>query len=165
MVRPVHTSGGGNRPVQRQDALSKRTPLAERKMGWYARRKQKRLDRALFSAVKTGDIRGMHTLLMEGADVDARDEHGQTPLMLAAHLGYPSVVERLIRAGANVDAQDDMGGTALMSAVDKSHGTIAKMLLKAGAKANVRDSETSCTIELARRLGDPEMARLLRDSS
>jgi ankyrin repeat protein len=42
-------------------------------------------------------------LLAAGADVNARDRHGQTALMLAAHRGALDVVEALIEAGADLN--------------------------------------------------------------
>lgn len=159
MIRSMDAKSGNG--GKRRTDFAEKGPLADQPKSWYAKRKQRRLDEAFFMAVKAGGIREMYKLLVEGANVDARDDNGQTALMLAAHLGWTPVVERLIRAGADVNAQDDMGGTALMSAVDRSHGTIAKMLIRNGAKVKVRDSETACTIRIAKRSGDREMAKIL----
>ncbi|BEL05704.1 hypothetical protein Q0Z83_038950 [Actinoplanes sichuanensis] len=40
-------------------------------------------------------------LIAAGANVNAADDNGLTPLMHAAHHGYPRIVERLLRAGAD----------------------------------------------------------------
>ena len=42
-------------------------------------------------------------LLEHGADVDAQNELGQTPLILAANVGHYEAVEMLIRQGAKVN--------------------------------------------------------------
>ena len=54
-------------------------------------------------------------LIFFGADVNARNTYGITPLMLAASRNRnPAVVETLINAGADVNAKDQGGRTALM---------------------------------------------------
>jgi ankyrin repeat protein len=51
-----------------------------------------------------------------GADVNARDEGGRTPLMVAAFNANPEVIKTLITAGADVNARNDFGSTPLMEA-------------------------------------------------
>jgi ankyrin repeat protein len=58
----------------------------------------------LFEAVKANQSLQLRTLLQEGADPDARDETGETPLTWAAHLGHTAVVKDLLAAGADVEA-------------------------------------------------------------
>ena len=43
-------------------------------------------------AVRAGDIAAMERVLAGGGDIDARDRHGQTGLMLAAARGDATVV-------------------------------------------------------------------------
>ena len=42
-------------------------------------------------------------LLDQGADIDARNDNGETPLTLAILAGHPAVVELLIEQGAAID--------------------------------------------------------------
>jgi len=53
-------------------------------------------------------MEGVRQQLRSGANINARDQHGQTALMLAAHHGHSEVVETLVGAGA------DLNVTALM---------------------------------------------------
>src|SRR5207302_227390 len=48
-----------------------------------------------------------------GADPNCRDEHGDTPLFLAARHGYraPELIPMLIRAGADPDVRNKRGQT------------------------------------------------------
>ena len=54
-------------------------------------------------AARRGSIDELQRLVAGGADVDARDEHGQTALMLAAVEGHGHVVEWLVEHGAALD--------------------------------------------------------------
>ena len=72
-----------------------------------------------------------------GADVDAKDDEGNTALMDAASGGWRSedVIKLLLDAGADVDAKDDEGNTALMDAASGGwrNEDVVKVLLDAGA--------------------------------
>jgi len=52
-------------------------------------------------------------LLSAGLDIDARDTHGYTPLMLAALRGNAEVVEILLQRGADASLENEAGKTAL----------------------------------------------------
>ena len=99
-----------------------------------------------------GSLRRIRDALMAGADVNARDEQGETPLMWAVYSADPELVGTLIKAGADVNAQDNESRTALMLAAEPSRFTstayeindadcieIVEILLKAGADADVED--------------------------
>lgn len=89
------------------------------------------------SPTSYGDVPSVHAdrgavvalLAKAGAEVDARDKYGNTPLM-ANWLGYEDVTAALIKAGASVNARDDSGATALSGAPTPA---IASLLLKSGA--------------------------------
>ena len=73
--------------------------------------------RDLFALAKTDDTAAVAEKIAAGADLNARDEYGQTPLMYAASEGdSPAVLDALLKAGADVNAQTDAGWTALMYA-------------------------------------------------
>ncbi len=51
-------------------------------------------------------------LLDKGAAIDARDDRGRTPLMIAAGLGHDEVVDLLLRRGADRVLRDKGGRSA-----------------------------------------------------
>jgi hypothetical protein len=82
-------------------------------------------------------------LIERGADVNATDSDGETPLMHAVQSGSDDIVRQLIEAQANLDARStNYDRTALMDAVDRGHDNIAAMLRKAGARDDVITAET-----------------------
>ncbi|HEX5801435.1 MAG TPA: ankyrin repeat domain-containing protein [Azospira sp.] len=91
------------------------------------------MDKAWEEASRRGDADAIRRLLARGVDVDARDGHGQTALMLAAHAGHQELVELLIAQRAGLDVTAKYGLSALMLAVVAGHPGIARQLAAAGA--------------------------------
>ncbi len=90
---------------------------------------QSPLDSDLLKMAKEGADALVEMLLTSGADVNARDENGQTPLMLAAAEGHYETVAALLDAGADVHAKDNDGKTASLLAGEKGHAEIVQLLL------------------------------------
>ena len=72
---------------------------------------------SFFELVKTGTSQSVQAAIKQGAEVNAQDNYGRTPLMHAATFSRnPEVITVLVKAGANVNARDNYGWTALMLA-------------------------------------------------
>ena len=89
-------------------------------------------------AVRRGSIDELQRLLSAGADINARDRHGQTALMLAAVKGDTQVVGWLVEHGAALDHTGKYGLSALMLAVLNRHADIVRILADAGANLGLR---------------------------
>ncbi len=125
---------------------------------------------ALMGASSAHDLIGVRTLLAVGANPNAKDDLGRTPLLYALHLplfrqDLPStqLVDELVNAGANVNARDKNGVTPLMSAVSGGWPDIVKLLLAAHADMNEKDKKGATALSLARTLGQAEIVRLLTE--
>ena len=98
------------------------------------------MDKAWEGAVIRGDVETMRELLRAGADINARDRHGQTALMMAAHRGSREMVEMLIGGGADLNVTAKFSLSALMLAITAGHVDVARALARAGADLRIRGS-------------------------
>ncbi len=111
-------------------------------------------------AVHRGCIDELQLLLEAGADIDARDGHGQTALMLAAVKGDGPVVGWLVERGAALDHTAKYGLSALMLAAVGGHVDVVRRLTDAGASIGLSGRGApgfaeKTALELAIALGGP----------
>ena len=83
---------------------------------------------ALHSAMVAGDVEIARALLDAGAEVDARQQSGVTPLMGAAAGDSVELVQLLLAAGADPSLVDDAGRTAFDWATDRGQAATAALL-------------------------------------
>ena len=83
-----------------------------------------------------GNIEAVKQNLAAGADVNAKDSFGMTPLNRAAGNGHKEILELLISKGADVNAKNAEGDTSLHSAADRGHKEILELLISKGADVN-----------------------------
>jgi ankyrin repeat protein len=118
------------------------------------------------AALERRDIASLEAQLAAGADIDVRDEHGQTGLMNAARDGRAEVVRLLVERGAALDAHAKYGLTAIMLAVLRQHHEVVAILVRAGADVGVRGTGApgffnKTARDLAESLGDERSIALL----
>ena len=95
----------------------------------------------LHDAIKSRDIPSVKFFLEFGANVNARDQNGDSPIYHAVCLGYNKIAELLIQKGANVNEGHHyhMNQSLLLSATVKSDLKMAEILLQNGADPNAAD--------------------------
>ncbi|XP_015219420.2 ankyrin repeat domain-containing protein 50 [Lepisosteus oculatus] len=124
----------------------------------------------LASAAHAGSADVVALLLSRGADPEITDNHGQTPLTLAARQGHAKVVQCLLgwarcENGAlrMIDHADIEGWTALRSAAWGGHAEVVRLLLDAGADVDGCDSEGRTALRAAAWGGHEEIICTLLD--
>jgi cytochrome c len=122
----------------------------------------------LHDAARRGDLAAVERLLAAGAQVDATDGGGATPLYLAAGEGHAAVVARLLAAGGDPrrPASGPFGstGTPIHAAVRYGHLDVVRVLLKAGVDPNLPDDGVGPPLHSALRRGQAAITELLRSS-
>lgn len=105
---------------------------------------------ALHIAVERRDMAWMRYLTGKGANVNARDDRGVTPLQLATSLGWVDGVEFLVSRRADTDESDDTGETPLISAVHRRDTNLMRILLEGGADPDRADNSGRSARDYAR---------------
>jgi ankyrin repeat protein len=95
---------------------------------------------ALHIVVARRDLTWMQFLIGKGANVNARDSRGVTPLVQAAEIGFVDGLDELIKSGARVDEANNTGETPLISAVHRRDLAMVRLLVKAGANPDRPDN-------------------------
>ncbi len=102
----------------------------------------------LHQAVLTGDHAAAQRLIRSGADVNAANRYGVTPLLVAAQRGNAELIDLLLKSGANVktaEAKLPEGQTLLMHAARTGQIAAMKSLIAAGSNPNASETRTGPT--------------------
>jgi ankyrin repeat protein len=126
-------------------------------------------DTPLHWAAAEGRFETAKFLIEKGADVNATNHFGGTPLLVVARDKVaPAVVQLLLQSGARVGATDGSGENALHKLAwfgyPQENIRSAQILLDAGADVNVknRQGKTPLDILLENTLRNEDLVRLYR---
>ena len=105
-------------------------------------------------------------LIAKGADINAKQVAGFTPLWMAAWNLHTDTVKLLINSGCNINTTDKKGRTILIdfASVQTVSGQMAqmvKLLLENGADPNIRDNQGKTALMWAKEKGHSEIAKFL----
>jgi ankyrin repeat protein len=122
----------------------------------------------LDAAAYTGSAEVVKTLLDHGADPNAVDATGKTPICYASGRGFPALVRQLLDRGVDPNNRYGNDLTALMWAAGYSEEAgstdideILKLLLERGAHVDVVDNRGRTALMIAASLGHTAVAELL----
>lgn len=122
------------------------------------------------AAIRQGDLSQIRLLLDQDADINSKDEHGQTAVMRASLWGQTAVVTLLAGRGADLNVTAKFNLSALMLAVINRRTAIVQSLLTAGADQKIQGSKGApgfygkTALDLARETQLPAIIELFEDS-
>jgi len=119
-------------------------------------------DISIHKAATLGNIEAVKQHLAAGADVNAKDKYGRTPLHTAVDGDYKELIELLIAEGADVNANSKIG-TPLHSAAFWGQKEIAELLIAEGADVNAKDVTGETPLDGAVFNGFNQTVALLRE--
>jgi ankyrin repeat protein len=94
-------------------------------------------------AAEAGNNEVVELLIRNGAEVDAKNDGGETALMLASKSGHTETAEILIRNGADVNARDNLGYPVVAFAMEFGHMETAEMLIRNGVDIHPEELQTA----------------------
>jgi len=125
----------------------------------------KNWDDELLKAAENGNLIKVQTALENGANPNAKNKDGLTPLYRAARGGRVEIVKLLLERGADPNAKDNDGRTPLHIAVLNGRVEIVKLLLDRGANPNAKATgfffEVRTPLHIAAEEGHVEIVRVL----
>ncbi len=118
---------------------------------------------ALHIVTRKRELDWVGFLLNRGADPNIGDPKGDTPLMIAAGIGFEEAAAAMLGRGARVDAVNRHGETALTRAVQSKQARMVELLLRAGANPDKPDHVTGYSPrDFARRdTRNPQLLKLI----
>ena len=142
-------------------------------------------DTALHEAARANELETLSELISLGADKDARNKLGATPLLLASHAGHKRIVVALLDAGAAATGKKSLmrgGYSPLHAAAANGSTECLQDLIDAGAALRQSASDSALgrgtagggnngsrgsatALELAEDLGQSGSASLLKRAS
>jgi hypothetical protein len=103
----------------------------------------------------------VRALLDKGADVNAKNKNGNTPLRFAAMADDTDIVKALLDKGADMNMRNELGTTALMYSASEGRLDIVKLLLEKGADVNIKDGSGMTALMWASEKNHTNIARAL----
>ncbi len=107
---------------------------------------------ALRNAALLNNADKVQALLDCGADVNAKNSHGETALTAAAVNGWAAVARILVARGADVNQATESGSTPLLQATERGHLEIVRLLVEKRADVTAKDESGKTALAIANEL-------------
>lgn len=118
----------------------------------------------LFWAVQGGSVEFIKSIVKDGANLEAINEFGQTPLIVAVLLNHESIVRELVSLGSDVNRPDAIEGqTPLILAARDGRLEIVKFLLEEKANPLFTNKKGQTALSLALENGHQRIVDLLKN--
>lgn len=118
----------------------------------------------IFELARRGSLKDFKLAVRNNPElINAQDQRGSTPLVLACYYNNESVVSFLIDKVNNIDGTTK-DGSPLMAAAVKGYNSIAKALLAAGADPNTEDANQTTALHYAVMFKNYDLSVMLLES-
>ncbi len=101
----------------------------------------------IHAATFMGNVNAASQHIAAGTDLNAKDQYGSTPLMIAATFGKTDIALALIKADAKLNITSNDGSTALHTAAFFGRKQIVQALLNKGADKNIQNKHGSTALQ------------------
>ena len=115
----------------------------------------------LIRAAEAGDTDTDQQLVEQGADIDARDERGRTPVMAATHGNHVETVQALIQLGADINIRDNRLDNPFLYAGAEGLLEILNLTIDAGADTTLTNRFGGTALIPAAERGHVEIVQTL----
>ncbi|KAL6697946.1 ankyrin repeat-containing domain protein [Trichoderma pleuroticola] len=150
-----------------QEALerqAKERSKREKHEAWLqARRNKNNNGTSLHEAAVNGRVNVIRSLLDRGANIEAENRDGNSPLFMAAWHGKVAVAEMLLNRGAYVQPVNNYGNTPLHDAAQTGQVAMAVLLLDRGADMEAKNHDGNSPLFMAAWHGKVAVAKMLLD--
>ena len=99
---------------------------------------QNELNQQLIKAAEEGNLADVQGLIKQGADVNAKNKYGWTPLRLAARRGHTEIVKSLLANGADPSIKEKDGKIALEIANEDKNTDAAQIIENFGKEGGLQ---------------------------
>ena len=118
-------------------------------------------DADLAAMIRAGDRDAALAAIAAGADVNAKQGDGSTPLHWAVYKVDHELTRALVKAGADPDVRSQLGALPLAEAANLADAELVSILLKARADPNLANQDGQTPLMLAARTGSVPVGQLL----
>ncbi|OPB37505.1 hypothetical protein A0O28_0044170 [Trichoderma guizhouense] len=129
---------------------------AKRMIAWAENR-----DTPLHLAVQDGKEDVVESLLIQGANIEAKNKHGHTPFYDAVWNWDENMVKLLLDHGADIEAKDNDGSTPFGLAIWNGKTDMVKLLLNHGANIEAKMNDGNTPLSCAAWNGKADMIKFL----
>jgi ankyrin repeat protein len=115
----------------------------------------------LADLIRDGDRQAALTALRAGADVNALQADGSSPLLWAVYRVDRELVQELLQRGSKPDIRNSFGALPLGEAIDLLDLAMVNLLLQGGANPNLGNDDNQTPLMMAARAGSLPIAEAL----
>jgi len=116
------------------------------------------------SSQDAAQISVVKDLIIQGADVNFIDKHGNTPLFYAANSYLLDTAKYLVKNGANVNLSSSNKNTPILVAVRNGHVELVKYLLQEKADINQRNGDSLTPADIASQFHLVDISKVLEEN-